>query len=749
MLGMLLFGSVASAMRTRRPPTLTDLTDRNQLVELNNYLSEVYELTNGRYTLENLDIDPQDVRKGTKGDLVYATFSSIDHLCINTSFPAAKDWTCVNVETLSTCPGGDNQQVQYNDNGTCRGELAFIYNEDSNSVGIGEDVITPSATLEIDPADTTVSGEVVQFRSSSQTLTFASSGSTVANQRQNQFLAPTINGVSGGATETVTDAATVYINNEPTGSNITFTNPALALWVDDGDVRFDAHAAIGPDAGIDKDFSPDNYNNYFSGTFPHILTISDVRGNWGTAQVNGIEVELKSEPSGTEGFDEVILNGVTSRFVADGSAGTTADTENIVESLTTSSHFNALTQVQGTGADDEVDLITGQSLNSEFIINLSGTGTNTIGDIIWETVSDETRLTADDIDITLAAHSQLLDINTTSSTAITNSGFTAETDVSATGSTNNIIHAAFNSNLTITSADPTSNIAEHYEADSTYSSSASTGDNSIIDFGYTYFPAINGDTADVAVSIGFDSHQIISVEALDDGPGVPTPHSINLAEDGSGAESVPKWSMFGWHARQTIGLSNDSGTFDTMRVIDSKQRWDGDANGTTVDGLYIEGLTKLGTGTVTTATNVNLVAPSRSAGTLTNAYTLQFTVPSTAASENYGIYAANGTTSGIIVMEGGTADAFETSLGLVEPTADNIITFPNQTGTFVLLDSSSTVTVTGQVVVDSAAGIGQMTLDGATGGCLMFRDTDDAGFTECNALNGVLTCSIDADGVCD
>src|SRR3990167_428434 len=225
MLGMLLFGSVASAMRTRRPPTLTDLTDRNQLVELNNYLSEVYELTNGRYTLENLDIDPQDVRKGTKGDLVYATFSSIDHLCINTSFPAAKDWTCVNVETLSTCPGGDNQQVQYNDNGTCRGELAFIYNEDSNSVGIGEDVITPSATLEIDPADvtTTVSGTLVAFKSSPYTITIGTDGETLANQHANQFYPATISPAPGGASEVVRSASTVYIAGhslDPSGISI-------------------------------------------------------------------------------------------------------------------------------------------------------------------------------------------------------------------------------------------------------------------------------------------------------------------------------------------------------------------------------------------------------------------------------------------------------------------------------------------------------------------------------------------------
>lgn len=51
--------------------------------------------------------------------------------------------------------------------------------------------------------------------------------------------------------------------------------------------------------------------------------------------------------------------------------------------------------------------------------------------------------------------------------------------------------------------------------------------------------------------------------------------------------------------------------------------------------------------------------------------------------------------------------------------------------------------------IDEGTGVGQITLDGSTGGCLMIRDTDDAGWTECDVLDGVMTCSIDADGVCD
>ena len=53
------------------------------------------------------------------------------------------------------------------------------------------------------------------------------------------------------------------------------------------------------------------------------------------------------------------------------------------------------------------------------------------------------------------------------------------------------------------------------------------------------------------------------------------------------------------------------------------------------------------------------------------------------------------------------------------------------------------------VDIDKGTGVGQVTIDGSTGACLMLRDTDDAGWTECDALDGTLTCSVDADGICD
>jgi hypothetical protein len=45
-----------------------------------------------------------------------------------------------------------------------------------------------------------------------------------------------------------------------------------------------------------------------------------------------------------------------------------------------------------------------------------------------------------------------------------------------------------------------------------------------------------------------------------------------------------------------------------------------------------------------------------------------------------------------IVFEGSTADAFETTLTVVDPTQDNIITLPNTTGTVVIVDAVQTLT---------------------------------------------------------
>jgi len=47
-----------------------------------------------------------------------------------------------------------------------------------------------------------------------------------------------------------------------------------------------------------------------------------------------------------------------------------------------------------------------------------------------------------------------------------------------------------------------------------------------------------------------------------------------------------------------------------------------------------------------------------------------------------------------MIFEGATADDFETTISVADPTADRIITIPNETGTLVTTGSSGVVTGT-------------------------------------------------------
>lgn len=110
------------------------------------------------------------------------------------------------------------------------------------NVGVG--IATPGALLDIDrPNASSITAEQIQLRSSGTTQTLTD-GTTISDWRNNQFIAPTLNGVAAGGTETVTNAATLYVDAAPSGSNITITNP-YSLWVDAGAARFDGDLIAG------------------------------------------------------------------------------------------------------------------------------------------------------------------------------------------------------------------------------------------------------------------------------------------------------------------------------------------------------------------------------------------------------------------------------------------------------------------------------------------------------------------------
>ena len=69
-----------------------------------------------------------------------------------------------------------------------------------------------------------------------------------------------------------------------------------------------------------------------------------------------------------------------------------------------------------------------------------------------------------------------------------------------------------------------------------------------------------------------------------------------------------------------------------------------------------------------------------------------------------------------IVFEGATANAFETTVAVTDPTADRTITLPDATGTVVLADGSGNVTVSGDLTVSgTTTTINSTTINATTG----------------------------------
>jgi hypothetical protein len=97
---------------------------------------------------------------------------------------------------------------------------------------------------------------------------------------------------------------------------------------------------------------------------------------------------------------------------------------------------------------------------------------------------------------------------------------------------------------------------------------------------------------------------------------------------------------------------------------------DGAGNAHTMHGIASGEGVVVGTLKTQTLTNKTLTSPTISNPTLTG-------TPSAEAS---------------IVFEGTTADAYETTLTVVDPTQDNTITLPNTTGTVVIADATQTLT---------------------------------------------------------
>ena len=80
------------AYRTEQPPTFTDLSDPNQLTQLNNILLQLWNVLNGRVALNVTTTDPDGSLLGDKGQPILYDPGDDEQLCINVG---GTNWDCV------------------------------------------------------------------------------------------------------------------------------------------------------------------------------------------------------------------------------------------------------------------------------------------------------------------------------------------------------------------------------------------------------------------------------------------------------------------------------------------------------------------------------------------------------------------------------------------------------------------------------------------------------------------------------
>lgn len=91
-LGFILTTGISYAYRIPKPQRITAF-DQNGLVALNESLENLWDITNGRYSLNTITTNPDGNLSGKGGDIVLFNSSGTYYLCINTT--GAKIWRAI------------------------------------------------------------------------------------------------------------------------------------------------------------------------------------------------------------------------------------------------------------------------------------------------------------------------------------------------------------------------------------------------------------------------------------------------------------------------------------------------------------------------------------------------------------------------------------------------------------------------------------------------------------------------------
>ena len=88
-LGLLLSSSISYAYRISKPQRITDF-DQRGLVIVNENFERLWDITNGRFSLDIVTVNPDGNIKGDVGDMLLAYTNSLYYLEINVT--GAKVW---------------------------------------------------------------------------------------------------------------------------------------------------------------------------------------------------------------------------------------------------------------------------------------------------------------------------------------------------------------------------------------------------------------------------------------------------------------------------------------------------------------------------------------------------------------------------------------------------------------------------------------------------------------------------------
>ena len=580
-------------------------------------------------------------------------------------------------------------------------------------------------------------------------LTLTSGGITFEGATDNSFETTfAITDPTADRTITFQDATTTVVGRDTTDTltNKTLTTPVIAEIDSTGSITLDAAADIVLDAGGAD------------------VTLKDDGTTFGALNNNGGELRIQSGSTPTTAITMSGANVTIAGNLTVSGSTTTVDSSTI--SVTNSFTF------EGSTADSFETTLTVEDPTADRTVTIPNATTQLVGRDTTDTLTNKTLTTPviTEIDsgstITLDAATDIV-LDADGANITFKDGGTTVLDFVLDGTTSVTLDAGGDISLDADGGD-----IFFKDAGTTFGSATNNSGNLIIKSGTTTAATFTGANVVLAGTVG--SGAITSSGSVT-GTGFVTTGSIQF--EGSTADSFETTlGVVDPTADRSVNIANAAGTLQPFAAASTTQISatpdevnavaDGSTSvGTTAvadgDGIVTNDAGTMKQTTVQTfatyfaseITNMgNLVeSGTLNAGAISSGFG---NIDNGSSTLNTGAATVTSlTNTGSIVFEGSTADSFETTLAVTDPTADRTITLPDAAGTVSLVGATETLTnktLTTPVIAEIDSG-STITLDATTD---IILDADGANITMKDAgttvldfvLNGSTNVTLDAPG---